>query len=174
MDGVFINLTNKNVEIKVEDKIVVIPANPDLVTPIKEIITVNNIVNGISSTPLKLLDIHYLKGTNWVNTVYNKITRSEEDLNITVASISPYEKYPFTKEQIDKINKISNGRTRLLILTKEDAIYWSNGKFECPFRNYRLFTSDDNNCLLEYPIPKTYLDLVVDGVKNIKSIINKN
>lgn len=166
MDGVFINLTNKDVKLTNGDKVIIIPANADLVTPIKDIIMTDNFINGILSTPLKEDDVHYLQGTNWINTLYNKITRSEEDLKINVSMINPYVKYPFTKEQIDKINHISNRRTRLLILSKEDAQYWSDGKFENPFRNYRLFTNIENS-LIEYPIPKTYLDIVVEGVKNI-------
>ena len=41
--------------------------------------------------------------------------------------------------------------------------------FECPFRNYRLFTLDldREGGLIEYPIPKTYLDLVVSSVKGL-------
>jgi len=74
---------------------------------------------------------------------------------------SPYIKYPFTQEQVDKINEISRGRTRLFLLTDEDAKYWSSGNFkENPFRNYRLFVVE-NKKLKEYPIPTTYLDTVV-------------
>ena len=166
MDGVFINLTNKDIELSVENKTIIIPANPDLVTPVKNIVFTDNIVSGFVNSPLKEDDIHYLQATNWINTVYNKISRSEEELKIKVSLLNPYVKYPFTKEQIDKINQISNKRTRLLILTKEDAQYWSDGKFPCPFRNYRLFIHK-NNELLEYSIPKTYLDVMVEGVKNI-------
>ncbi len=165
MDGVFINLTYKDVKLTIGDKTVIIPCNPDLTTPAKDVILTDNVVNGILSTPLNEDDVRYLHGTNWINTLYNKITRSEEEVSINVSLISPYVKYPFTKEQIDKINKISNKRTRLLILTKEDAQYWFDGKFECPFRNYRLFVHE-NNKLFEYPIPKTYLDVVVEGVKS--------
>ncbi len=167
MDGVFINLTDNDIELTIGDKNVIIPANSDLMTPVKDIILTNNTVNGIVSTPLNEEDIRYLHGTNWVNTVYNKITRSEEEISISVSLISPYVKYSFTKEQIEKINKISNKRTRLLIMTKEDVQYWSDGKFESnPFRNYRLFTAINGN-LIEYPVPKTYLDVVVEGVKNL-------
>jgi hypothetical protein len=174
MDGVFINLTNKNVELNVVDKNIMIPGNPDLITPIREIIMTDNNVNGILSTPLKEDDIRYLHGTNWINTLYNKITRSEEDIKITVSLINPYVKYPFTKEQIDKINGVSNRRTRLLIVTKDDAQYWSDGKFECPFRNYRLFVHINNNTLIEYPIPKTYLDTAVESMKNLGSKLTRS
>jgi hypothetical protein len=166
MDGVFINLTDKNVELVVDNKTITILANPDLVTPIKELVLTENTINAFLSTPLKEDDIRYLQGTGWINTLYNKITRSEEEIKTKILTISPYVKYPFTQEQIDKINKISNKRTRLLITTKEDVQYWAYGKFECPFRNYRLFVHE-NNSLLEYPIPKTYLDAVVEGVKKI-------
>jgi len=167
MDGVFINLTSNDIKIILEDKAVIIPGNADLVTPIKDVIMTDTVVNGILSTPLKDGDVHYLHGTSWTNTLYNKITRSEEDLKTTVSMISPYVKYPFTSEQIEKINLISNKRTRLLIVTKEDAKYWSDGKFESnPFRNYRLFTCE-NGRLFEHSIPKTYLDFVVNKVKNM-------
>lgn len=166
MDGVFINLTNEDVKLVIDDKNIIIPANPDLVTPIREIILTETMVNGIISTPLKEDDVRYLQGNNWVNTVYNKIDRSEEPTKVSVLFASPYVKYPFTQEQIDKINHISNRRARLLITTRQDAQYWSDGKFECPFRNYRLFVFE-NNHLVEYPIPKTYLDVVVEGVKNL-------
>lgn len=162
MDGVFINLTDEDVNLNGK----IIPANVDLVTPIRSPILKSNIVNGIISTPLNETDIHYLQGTHWINTVYNKITRSEEEIRLTASIVSPYIKYPFTKEQIDKINCISNGRTRLFILTKKDAIFWSDGKFECPFRNYRLFSYEDGN-LVEYQIPKTYLDSIVEGVRAV-------
>jgi hypothetical protein len=165
MDGVFINLTSEDIELCIENKVVIIPANPDLVTPIKDLIFTNVVVNGILSTPLKESDIHVLRGSNWINTIYNQITTREDNIQLNVSAISPYIKYPFTKEQIAKIDKISNGRTRLLILSKEDVEYWSDGKFECPFRNYRLFICS-NKSLLEYPIPKTYLDIVVEGVKS--------
>lgn len=173
MDGVFINLTNKDVDLTIENKTIIIPANPDLVTPTREIVLTENNINGLVSTPLKEDDIRYLHGTSWVNTVYNKITRSQEEVQLTVSLISPYIKYSFTKEQIDKINKISDRRTRLLIITKEDAQYWSDGKFECPFRNYRLFVHE-NYGLIEYPIPKTYLDVVVEGVKNLSGRLGGN
>jgi hypothetical protein len=166
MDGVFINLTNNEIELITENGKITIPSNADLATPIKEVVMTDNVINGILSTPLNEDDIRYLQTTKWVNTLYNKISRSEDNIQLTVSTISHYVKYPFTKEQVDKINQISNGRTRLLIVTKEDALYWSCGKFECPFRNYRLFTSN-NGKLIEYPIPKTYLDLVVDGVKHV-------
>lgn len=167
MDGVFINLTDKDIELAGNDKIILIPANPDLITPIKDVVFTDNMVNGILSTPLNEDDVRYLHGTNWINTLYNKITRSEEEVGISVSLVSPYVKYSFTKEQIDKINKISNKRTRLLILTKDDAQYWSDGKFESnPFRNYRLFVND-NGKLIEYPIPKTYLDFFVTKVKDL-------
>jgi hypothetical protein len=168
MDGVFINLTNKDVELVLDDKHITIPANPDLVTPVREIVLTENNVVGILSTPLKEDDVRYLQGTNWINTVYNKMTRSEEEVKLTVSLVSPYVKYPFTKDQIEKINHISNKRTRLLIVTKEDAQYWSDGKFECPFRNYRLFVCS-SGILIEYPIPKTYLDAVVESAKNLGS-----
>lgn len=168
MDGVFINLTSIDVVLRLEDnKQIIIPANPDLVTPIKDVILVNNVINAIVSTPLKEEDVKYLQGTKWINTVYNKITRSEEEVAISVNLVSSYVKYSFTKEQIDKINHISNRRTRLLILTEQDAIFWSSGYFECPFRNYRLFSYDPvNNKLIEYAVPKTYLDSVISTLKN--------
>jgi len=166
MDGVFINLTDKDIELIINEKTVVIPANPDLITPSKEVILTQNTVNGIVSVPLNEDDVRYLHGTNWINTFYNKITRSEEEINVNISFVNPYVKYPFTKEQIDKINKISNKRTRLFILPgREIAQYWSDGKFESnPFRNYRIFIFE-NKQLLEFPIPKTYLDVMVEGMK---------
>jgi hypothetical protein len=177
MDGVFINLTNKDIELIIDneektdeeekiEKTIVVPANPDLVTPTKETVYTSCVVNAVLSTPLKKDDIHYLQGTNWINTLYNKITRSEEDVKVGTYCYNQFVKYAFTPEQIEKINHVSNKRTRLFILEKEEVEYWSDGKFECPFRNYRLFTYKDKH-LIEYPIPKTYLDLVVNGVKSI-------
>lgn len=171
MDGVFINLTAKDMSIKIQSgEILVVPKNPDLVTPTKERIYTDEVIHAVSSTPLKDNDIHYLQKTNWANTLYNKITRSEEDVVVHSLVLQRHVKYPFTAEQIEKINYISNGRTRLLLIEEEDAIFWSDGKFECPFRNYRLFSVNDN-VLVEYPIPKTYLDLVVSGVKTISKKI---
>jgi len=167
MNGVFINMTEDDIVITLDDdKRVTIPGNKDLVTPIKQRIKTDNALSGIVSTPLTDTDIHNLLATKWINSTYTKIERAEQEVIITVPLISPYVKYPFTKEQIEKINNISNGRTRLLLLTKEDAEYWSGGEFDCPFRNYRLFISEGES-LLEYPIPKTYLDLVVSSVKGL-------
>ncbi len=102
------------------------------------------------------------------NTVYNKIMRTEQNAPvINVELVCPYYKYPFTKEQIDKINSISNGRTRLFIMSKEDAEFWSSGNFDCPFRNYRIFVSTESNSLIEYPIPKTYLDVVTGSLGTV-------
>lgn len=166
MDGVFINLTKDDIHLILNDKTINIPANIDLMTPVSKTLYTENTIHGIISSTLNDDDIRYLKGTNWINTVYNKITRSEEEIKIPTLYTSPFVKYPFTKDQIDKINRISNRRTRLLILNKEEAEYWSNGKFDCPFRNYRLFSYTGNQ-LIEYPIPKTYLDSFVESVKNI-------
>lgn len=167
MDGVFINLTAKDMSIKIQNgTTVIIHKNPELVTPVKERMYIDEVIHAISSAPLKDNDIHYLQKTNWMNTLYNKITRSEEDIIVHSLAVQRHVKYPFTAEQIEKINYISNGRTRLLVMDEEDAIFWSDGKFECPFRNYRLF-SVNLEVLVEHPVPKTYLDLVVNGVKNI-------
>jgi len=174
MNGVFINLTDKDIIIKSEERSVVILANVDLVTPIRQIIKTNGPLSGIISTQLADNDIHYLQATHWFNTNYNKILRSEQNIMLSVPLVSPYIKYPFTQSQIDKINSISNGRTRLLILTKEDAEYWSSGNFkECPFRNYRLFTNIEDS-LVEYPIPSTYLDAVVGSMSAITKKIGFN
>jgi len=99
-----------------------------------------------------------------VNT-YKKISHSDQNVIVSASLLSPYIKYSFSKNQIDKINYLAKGRTRLLILLKEDAEFLSQGHFEetFPFRNYRLFTVIDNK-LIEYPIPKTYLDTVVDSI----------
>lgn len=172
MDGVFINLTNLDIELKLEDKKYIIPANPELVTPTKDVVYTENNITAILSTPLSEEDIRYLHGKNWINTLYNKITRSEIEIKIPSVYINSYVKYPFTKEQIDKINQISNKRTRLFILTEQDAKYWSDGNFECPFRNYRIFTFV-NNTLIEYPIPKTYLDVIVDNMKHISDKLTR-
>lgn len=172
MDGVFINLTDKDIELEIESgKIMIVPGNPDLVTPVKNLTMIKNGINGILSTPLKDDDVRHVAGTGWMNTVYTKITRSEEDIKINSYMVSAHVKYPFTDDQIEKINKISNSRMRLLILTEEDVKYWSDGHFLCPFRNYRLFTNS-NKKLIEYPIPKTYLDIVMDGVRTINDKIN--
>jgi len=167
MDGVFINLTNEDITINDKSVSITIPCNKDLVTPIRQIIKTDATLSGIISTQLADNDIHNLQATKWFNTAYNKIQRAERNVIMTVPMISPYIKYPFTKDQIEKINNISNGRPRLLILTKQDVEYWSSGSFESnPFRNYRLFTHIDGN-LVEYPIPKTYLDFVVTKVKDL-------
>ena len=174
MDGVFINLTADDINVTIDNnQIITIQANPDLMTPTRQIVLTEVNTHAIVSTPLKEDDFRYLQGTNWVNTVYNKITRSEEEIKIKTLLYNPYVKYIFTKEQIEKINKISNRRTRLFITSKEDALYWSDGKFECPFRNYRLFAFE-KGILVEYPIPKTYLDLVVDSVKIIGGKLGTN
>jgi hypothetical protein len=167
MDGVFINLTNEDVSLIIDNQTIVIPANPDLITPIKHIIKTTLPLSGIVSSPLASNDIHYLQNAGWYNSTYNKINRTEQNILINISMVSSYVKYPFTNEQIDKINYIANGRLRLLILTKDDAEYWSSGKFESnPFRNYRLFTNTLDG-LVEYPIPKTYLDAVYNSVKNL-------
>lgn len=161
MDGVFINLISEDVTINTGDKSVTIVSNTDLVTPVRKSINTNTSVSGIISVALKDEEIYTLQSAQMFNTVYNKIVRTEQMAPvIKVELVCPYFKYPFTKEQIDKINSISNGRTRLFIMTKEDAEFWSSGNFkENPFRNYRIFTVNEN-ILTEYPIPITYLDMI--------------
>ena len=168
MDGVFINLTSNDVTVTGEDKKYIIPGNQDLVTPTRDILLTSGTLSGIVSTTLGSDDVRFIQATQMFNTVYNRVTRSEQNAMLVPISLeSPYIKYPFTQEQIDKINSISNGRTRLFILSKSDAIYWSSGNFiSCPFRNYRLLTVVEDR-IIEYPIPKTYLDSVVSGFKNI-------
>lgn len=141
MDGVFINLTNKNVHLGG----ISISSGNELVTPSMRTVSKIKKINGVYGN--------------------NKIS-------IDVPNVSEYIKYPFTEYQIKKINSLSQGRTRLFILEKEDVEYWSIGRFQCPFRNYRLFTwkefhDYDNLELIEYPIPKTYLDVLVDSVDNV-------
>ena len=173
MDGVFINITDKDVIIKDKDKNVLIEGNIDLVTPVRHIMKTHSLLSGIISTGLKDEDVHTIQSTQMFNTVYNKITRMEQNAPvIKVENICPYYKYPFTQEQIDKINSVSRGRTRLFVLTKEDAEFWSSGNFECPFRNYRLFVSTDNHLLIEYPIPKTYLDMVSSSLGSLAKKIS--
>jgi hypothetical protein len=102
------------------------------------------------------------------NTTYTKIERSERNaILVRVVICNPYNKHPFTDYQVEQINKISNKRTRLLILTEKDAIYWASGNFQSPFSNYRLFTSGPDGSLVEYPIPKTYKDIFYYGIKKM-------
>jgi hypothetical protein len=172
MDGVFINISNKDVVIYHDGKefTIKILKNIDLLTPVREIIKTNNTLSGIISTALATEDIHTIQSTQMFNTVYATITRSEQNIQmIPVTFINPYIKYPFTDPQIEKINNIANGRTRLLIMSKEDAEFWSNGNFECPFRKYRILVSSDNS-LIEYPIPKTYRDSAVNLIKKITGV----
>ena len=75
-------------------------SNKDLVTPIKNVIKTDIAVSGIVSTPLTDTDIHNLLATKWINTTYTRIERAEQEVLITIPVISPYAKYPFTKEQI--------------------------------------------------------------------------
>jgi len=171
MDGVFINLTDKDVTIKINDTLETIPANEDLLTPIRPVIKTEHLVSGIISSPLSDIDIHYLQSTNLFSTAH-KITRAEKNIMINVPLVSPYIKYGFEKNQIEKINNISIGRNRLFILTQEDAEYWSSGQFENPFRHYRLFANIDNH-LVEYPIPKTYYDVVVNSVGSTMTNLTK-
>jgi hypothetical protein len=168
MDGVFINLTEIDITIKDKTRIFCIRGNKDLVTPIKDLIQTESLISGIVSTPLADEDVHTIQSTQMFNTVYNKIERAEQNaLMVQVTINSPYIKYPFTEHQIEKINKISTKRTRLFLLSEKDAEVWSSGNFECPFRNYRLFVSNPEGSLIEYPIPKTYLDSVLSGFKKI-------
>lgn len=166
MDGVFINLTKDEAVITSGESVLRVGPNVDLVTPVREEIRTSVTVSGTVSVPLDDCDIHYLQATSWFNTSYNKVLRSEKSVCVESVIVSPYIKYPFTQDQIDKINLISNNRTRLFILSKNEAIVWSQGGFDCPFRNYRLFSVCDG-LLHEYPIPKTYLDVVVASMKKM-------
>ncbi len=168
MDGVFINLTDSDIIIKDKTRNFCIKGNKDLVTPVKELVQTESLVSGIVSTPLADEDVHTIQSAKMFNTVYNKIERAEQNaLMVHVVINSPYIKYPFTEYQIEQINKISSKRTRLFLLTKQDAEVWSSGNFECPFRNYRLLISGTEGSLIEYPIPKTYLDSVLSGIKKM-------
>ena len=142
MDGVFINLTPHDLHLENEKgEEIIIKGNSDLVTPSRQAITTDNTLNCI----------------------YHNENNQEGLLSLKIQMFSEHIKYPLTQDQIDKINSISRGRTRLFILDRNDIEYWSNGKFQCPFRNYRLFTLVQKK-LIEYPIPKTYLDIVGDTV----------
>jgi hypothetical protein len=140
MDGIFINLTGEDIDITdINGKQVTIKCDPELITPRR--------YEKQESSVIK------------TETEFDKII-------VKIETVVQYIKYPFTEEQILKINKISSGKTRLFILNEDDANYWSNDKFECPFRNYRLFVIKDQK-ILEYPRPRTYLDLVVDSANSI-------
>lgn len=168
MDGVFINLTDKNVTIKSNSGEFIIKGNKDFLTPVTEEIPTDNILSGIVSNPLKEKDIYTIQSTQMLNTVYTRIERSEQNATmVNVTFCNPYVKHPFTDHQINQINKISNGRTRLLILEKKDAIYWSSGNFKPPFDNYRLFTYGNEGNLIEYPIPLSYKHIIYSGLKKI-------
>ncbi len=167
MDGVFINISNEDVIIKDRTREFTIYKNEDLITPVKEVIRSSTTLSGIVSTELTDEHIHTIQSTGVFSTVYNTITRSEQNaMMVDCTLINPYIKYPFSESQIEKINKISAGRTRLFIMSKEDAEVWSSGEFECPFRNYRIFVSHDKG-LLEYPKPKTYKDTAIAFVRKI-------
>lgn len=169
MDGVFINLTDQDIIIKNnEEEEFVIPKNIDLVTPIKEEITTDLSISGIISSPLSEMDIKFLQTAKFTNSTHLKISRSEKDILVKAKLISPFEKYSFTKEQIEKINNISSGRPRLLILTPQDAEFWSKGFFQPPFRTYRLFSVIDNQ-LYEYPVPAS--GYFSDAISKFKSFL---
>lgn len=168
MDGIFINLTEKDVLIKDKYNEFIIKGNKDLLTPITHETQTENVLSGIISYPLEEKDIHTIQSTHMLNTIYTKIERTERNaILVRVVLCGPYTKYPFTDYQVEQINKISNKRTRLLILTEKDAIYWSSGNFQSPFSNYRLFTSNPDGSLIEYPIPKTYKDMLFSGIKKM-------
>jgi hypothetical protein len=168
MDGVFINLSDTDITLKdsSKNKEFIIKCNYDLLTPTRNTVNTKNMLSGIISTQLSDDDIHTIQSKQLFNTVYNKITRSEQNMTIDIIYSSPYIKYSFTKDQIEKINSISNGRTRLLILSQEDVEYWSSGNFQSPFNNYRLFTNTYAG-LIEYPVPKSYKDIVSDSLGTI-------
>jgi hypothetical protein len=169
MDGVFINLTDKDVNlIDKDNERIVVPANPDLMTPIKSVVKTPMSLSAVVSCPLSETDIKYLKSAKYSNSSYLKVSRSEKDVILKANMISPYEKYSFTKEQVDKINSITLGRTRLLILTKEDAEFWSRGFFQTPFSSYRLFSAT-NGELIEYPVPP--LSYISDAISKVKSYL---
>lgn len=168
MDGVFINLTGEDVTIiDANQKKIIIPGNIDLVTPIKNISSKEQTVNGIVSVPLSQEQINSKIG-QWDTNEYNNVYRNEIDVKINSYKISGFIKYTFRQEQKIKIDKITNGRTRLFIMSENEVDFWSSGQFDCPFRNYRIFTVEGEK-LIERGIPKTYLDVVVDGVSNIKT-----
>lgn len=136
MNGVFINLMNKDVILNdINNKELIVKCDKDLITPSRYEVVEE----------------------------FTICTESPTDKYIIRCSIKPeYVKYPFTDEQIFRINEISQNKTRLFIMSEEDANYWSLGKFKCPFRNYRIFTDDGYN-LIEYQKPLTYLDTVVNS-----------
>lgn len=142
MDGVFINLTNEDIVLyDINNKEFMVRSNKDLITP----------------TRYEAIED------------FTICTETPTDKYVMRCSLkADYIKYPFTEEQIEKINEISNGKTRLFIMTEEDAICWSLGKFKCPFRNYRLFVVLNNGySLVEYQKPLTYLDSVVNSATTL-------
>ncbi len=155
MDGTFINLTPNDLFLQdATGQNFKVNGNPDLVTP----------------TSQAMKSDSYIKGIFFIEAITGSL--NESTISVNVPMIREHIKYPFTQQQIDKINNYSQGRTRLLILDPKDVEYWSIGRFKCPFRNYRLFTWD-NKSLIEYPIPKTYLDYVSDTVESVANVGSK-
>ena len=138
MDGVFINLTDNDVIVRdINGKELIIKYIKEICTP---------------SRYEAHDDIMVCTETSTEKYVIRCVPRSK------------YVKYTFTDVQIEKINEISCRKTRLFIMSEEDADCWSSGSFKCPFRNYRIFTvSKDGNHLTEYPRPITYLDTFVNS-----------
>ncbi len=168
IDGVFINLTDEDIIIKDKNNEFIIKGNKDFLTPVTPETKTDNVLSGIVSYPLEEKDIHTIQSTQMFNTIYTKIERSERNaILVRLVLNNPYTKHPFTDYQVEQINKISNKRTRLLILTEKDAAYWSSGNFQSPFSNYRLFTSGPNGSLIEYPVPKTYKNMLYSGIKKM-------
>ena len=78
-----------------------------MVTPIKEEITTDLSISGIISSPLSEMDIKFLQTAKFTNSTHLKISRSEKDILVKAKLISPFEKYSFTKEQIEKIANLT-------------------------------------------------------------------
>lgn len=149
MEGnILINLTGSDVTITDESgKLFVVKGNPELETPYRRTLKEDD---------------------NFINTYYLSSNNMEGTVALKSTPFSEYIKYPFTEDQIKKINSISKGRTRLFILSKQDARYWSTGKFQHPFRHYRIFVVD-NQHLIEYQKPSTYLDTISSVVTTFTS-----
>jgi hypothetical protein len=166
MNGVFINITNRDI---IVDNMT-IPHNKELITQYRDEMLINNApISAVISTPLttplgaESNTYSYVPSGIFANSY--KMIRDETQINLNVPTVQKKIKYSFTNEQIEIINNISKNRTRLFIVTEEDADCWLNGRFECPFRNYRIFICRDGR-LLEHVAPRSVADIIISGIKS--------
>jgi ethanolamine utilization cobalamin adenosyltransferase len=153
MEGVFVNLTDNDIIFKPTDntKATIITKVDSLMSSYKSDVNKknNSTILGQNGTELHSLSVSKFKGLG---------------------------KDHFTDKQIEKINSICNGHTRLLIMDMEEAIGWisPHSEYAVPFTRYRILVPQFTEKgfikgFIEFQKPDTLLKSALKFLNNKKT-----